>query len=199
MARRKGRLTTSASNLVPITFPTGSMIDFGGTVAPDGWLMCDGDTVSRTTYAALYAAIGDANGNGDGSTTFTLPDRRGRVSRGSDNMGTAQGAAGRDTFTRSTSGTGGNASGVGSKQEDSNKQHNHSASSAGAGSHAHTVDYNQANSNPGTNPVGFQNVGAAFTKSTSAVGDHSHGVTVNDADSGEATVKNIAQNVIIKI
>lgn len=55
--------------------------------APIGWLACYGQTVSRTTYAALYAAIGDTFGAGNGSTTFQLPDLRGRVIAGWDSMG----------------------------------------------------------------------------------------------------------------
>lgn len=47
--------------------------------APDGWLICDGSAVSRTTYAALFGRISTAYGVGDGSTTFNLPDLRGRV------------------------------------------------------------------------------------------------------------------------
>lgn len=48
------------------------------TAAPAGWLMCDGAAVSRTTYAALFAAIGSSAGAGNGSTTFNVPDFRGR-------------------------------------------------------------------------------------------------------------------------
>src|SRR6185503_20590605 len=47
--------------------------------APSGWLNCDGSAVSRTTYANLFAAIGTTFGAGDGSTTFNVPDLRGRV------------------------------------------------------------------------------------------------------------------------
>lgn len=46
---------------------------------PVGWLLCDGRTVSRTTYPQLFASIGTAFGGGDGSTTFNLPDLRGRT------------------------------------------------------------------------------------------------------------------------
>lgn len=59
--------------------PPGAVIPYAGSSAPDGWLLCDGSAVSRTTYANLYAAIGTAFGAGNGSTTFTLPDLRGRV------------------------------------------------------------------------------------------------------------------------
>lgn len=52
---------------------------FGGSTPPAGWLLCDGAAVSRTTYATLFAAIGTTWGAGDGSTTFNLPDLRGRA------------------------------------------------------------------------------------------------------------------------
>lgn len=60
---------------------------FAGTSAPSLWLFCFGQAVSRTTYAALFAAIGTTYGAGDGSTTFNLPDLRGRVIAGQDDMG----------------------------------------------------------------------------------------------------------------
>lgn len=62
--------------------PTGSMMDFGGSSAPPGWLICDGTAVSRTTFKTLFGVIGETFGVGDGSTTFNLPDRRGRTSVG---------------------------------------------------------------------------------------------------------------------
>lgn len=74
--------------------PSGSMMMYAGAAAPTGWLLCDGSAVDRTTYAALYAALGGASspwGEGDGSTTFNLPDMRGRVPLG---VGTATGARG---------------------------------------------------------------------------------------------------------
>lgn len=67
--------------------PSGAVLPFAGANAPSGWLLCFGQAVSRTTYAALFAALGTAYGAGDGSTTFNLPDLRGRVPGGKDNMG----------------------------------------------------------------------------------------------------------------
>lgn len=67
--------------------PAGAFIPYGGAVAPTGWLLCDGSAVSRITYADLFTAIGTAFGVGDGSTTFNLPDFRGRALAGLDNMG----------------------------------------------------------------------------------------------------------------
>lgn len=67
--------------------PTGVINAFAGNTPPTGWLLCNGQAVSRTTYANLFAAIGTMYGPGDGSTTFNLPDLRGRVVAGLDNMG----------------------------------------------------------------------------------------------------------------
>lgn len=65
-----------------MTVPPGSSVQFFGSSAPDGWLFCDGAAISRSTYADLFAVIGTTYGNGDGSTTFNLPDMRGRVPLG---------------------------------------------------------------------------------------------------------------------
>ncbi len=62
--------------------PIGSYIPFGGTVIPTGWLLCNGQAVSRTDYADLFAVIGTAYGSGDGSTTFNIPDLRESVPKG---------------------------------------------------------------------------------------------------------------------
>jgi len=64
--------------------PTGSMSAFAAAVAPPGWLICDGAAVSRTTFPELFAVIGVTWGAGDGSTTFTLPNLKGRVPVGMD-------------------------------------------------------------------------------------------------------------------
>ena len=59
--------------------PPGIVLPFAGATAPTGYLLCDGAAVSRTTYAALFAIIGITYGVGNGTTTFNLPDTRGRV------------------------------------------------------------------------------------------------------------------------
>lgn len=58
---------------------TGDVVQIAGVSLPTGWLLCDGSAVSRSLYAALFAAIGTSFGVGDGSSTFNLPDLRGRV------------------------------------------------------------------------------------------------------------------------
>ena len=67
--------------------PAGILVQFAGSTAPDGWLICDGSAVSRTTYSSLFDAIATTYGLGDGSSTFNLPDLRGRMPLGLDNMG----------------------------------------------------------------------------------------------------------------
>ena len=82
--------------------PSGQIAFFAGSSAPAGWLKANGAAVSRTAYAALFAAIGTTYGAGDGSTTFNLPDLRGEFMRGWDDgrgidhgrvFGSAQGDA----------------------------------------------------------------------------------------------------------
>lgn len=67
--------------------PVGAVMDFAGPTAPTGWLLCYGQNVSRTIYASLFAVLGTTYGAGDGSTTFGIPDARGRVIAGQDDMG----------------------------------------------------------------------------------------------------------------
>lgn len=61
-----------------ILVPPGSVITYAGTTAPGGWLLCDGSEYDRRIYSALYDVIGTTYGNGDGETTFNVPDIRGR-------------------------------------------------------------------------------------------------------------------------
>jgi microcystin-dependent protein len=104
--------------------PSGSITMFGGTAAPMGYLLCDGTAYSRTTYAALFTAIGTAYGVGDGSTTFNVPDFRGIFPRGVDN------GAGNDPDTLSRTAVNGGNSGdnVGSLQQNAYPVHSHSTS-----------------------------------------------------------------------
>jgi microcystin-dependent protein len=79
-----GSFHTSVSGGGGNATPTGALIDFAGASPPAGWLLCYGQQVSRTTYSTLFAVIGTQYGAGDGSTTFNVPDMRGRVAAGLD-------------------------------------------------------------------------------------------------------------------
>jgi len=118
--------------------PPGAVIMWAGSVIPQQYLECNGNAVSRSTYAELFAAIGTTHGSGDGSTTFNLPDYRGRFVRGVD------GSAGRDPDkgTRGTMATGGNSgNSVGSVQDHELYSHTHTQNP-----HSHTT--------PGRNAAG---------------------------------------------
>lgn len=67
--------------------PAGMIMSTASNVQPSGWLYCYGQNISRTTYSRLFTALGTTYGSGDGSTTFGLPDLRGRVLAGKDDMG----------------------------------------------------------------------------------------------------------------
>lgn len=75
------------AKLAATVLPVGTVVPYAGSSAPTDWLFCYGQAVSRTTYAALFTAISTTYGVGDGSTTFNLPDLRGRAIAGRDNMG----------------------------------------------------------------------------------------------------------------
>lgn len=67
--------------------PIGSIQAYAALATPVNWLLCDGSAISRTTYSNLFAVVSTTHGSGDGTTTFNLPDLRGRVPAGLDNMG----------------------------------------------------------------------------------------------------------------
>ena len=75
---------TNGTNGVDATAPTGAIMLFPVAEPPTGWLLCDGSAVDRTTYSALFALIGIIYGSGDGTTTFNLPNTKGRIPVGRD-------------------------------------------------------------------------------------------------------------------
>ena len=82
--RYDGKRLLDASDLLGMV-PSGTVLYFAGSAAPAGWLKANGAAVSRTAYAALFAAIGTTYGAGDFRNTFNLPDLRGEFIRGWDN------------------------------------------------------------------------------------------------------------------
>lgn len=132
---------------------TGMVAFFAQSSAPVGWLVCNGQAVSRTVYSHLFTAIGTTYGSGDGSTTFNLPDMRGCFARGLDL------SRGLDTARQ-----------LGSYQGDTFESHTHptTVSLTNNGDHSHTVSGS-------TNTAGHH--GHSVGGSTSYIGDHSHGYT----------------------
>lgn len=83
----ESRITTLEGSTIITGFITGEVRMYSGPNLPTGFLWCDGSAVPRTTYANLFGQLGTTYGAGDGSSTFNLPDTRGRVIVGKDNMG----------------------------------------------------------------------------------------------------------------
>jgi microcystin-dependent protein len=171
--------------------PSGAIIAVAMNTAPTGYLKCNGATVSRATYAALFAAIGTTFGNGDGSTTFGLPDLRGEWIRGwADDRAVDTSRA------------------FGSTQAEMIGPHNHTASTSGStssdGAHTHEV---KPPVETGSGSVQFGFVAASViatltTQPTSSAGTHSHTIsattTVNNNSGTENRVRNIALLYCIK-
>jgi microcystin-dependent protein len=151
----------------PAAFPTGMLMPFAGSAAPDGWLLCQGQAVSRTTYRRLFRAIGTAYGAGDGSTTFLLPDLRDRFPVGAGGAYGLNAKGGADSVTLTTAQI---------------PAHNHAASTNTTGAHTHGYENHVAGTR---NPDGVSSttVGPGPGTTTSS-GDHSHTVSVGNTGGG---------------
>lgn len=150
--------------------PAGTVADFAGSSAPAGWLKANGAAVSRTAYAALFAAIGTTYGAGNGSTTFNLPDFRGEFRRGLDD------GRGIDTGRA-----------LGSSQADTLKSHTHYASTSSDGSHGHTGSTDSAGAHGHTGSA-VSGGAHSHTGSTGSAGSHSHTGSTGSAGSHAHTV-----------
>lgn len=122
----RGLTALSATEMIQMNMtPIGVIQAYGGAAAPTNWLLCDGTAVNRTTYAKLFTAISTAYGVGDGSTTFNLPDLRGRVPIGVD------GAANRITAASTNGANADTLGGVGGAET-------HTLTTAELASHSHS-------------------------------------------------------------
>ena len=180
-----------------ISMPAGIMMPYGGATAPTGWLLCDGSDVSRTTYATLFGIIGETFGVGNGSTTFGLPDMRGRFPLGKDNMGGNSADIVTDAEADSIGGTGGN------ELKDLEHEHataGHTLTIAEMPAHTHTeVGWNpNAGGYTGSGSGNKQNTN---TGSAGGGGSHDHGDTTGCELTATEDVMNPFQtfNYIIKI
>ena len=172
----------------------GGAISAGAIIASAGplgspFLLCNGQAVSRTTYAELFIKIGTTYGAGDGSTTFNVPNLSDRFVVGTGTY-TVGDIGGEDSVTLteaqmpSHTHTGGVA--------DSSGSHTHTGTAASAGSHTHTVD----GSNSSGKSVSDNNNGAPFvatfnSETTSASGTHSHTLTINSAGAHSHTISGL--------
>lgn len=159
------------SSAISVTglIPAGSVIPFAGSTAPANWLLCDGSAVSRSTYANLYAVVGITYGSGDGSTTFNLPDMRGRIPAGKDDMGGSAASrltSGISGITATTLGA------TGGDQRVHQHTHTQDAHNHGQNAHAHGVydpshnhqqrSSNMSISNGGNDGLGYNHFGGNY-------------------------------------
>ena len=154
-----------ASDFKEYIMPTGAVLPYAGSSAPTGFLLCYGQAISRSTYADLFSAISTTYGTGDGSSTFNVPDLRGRVAAGQDDMGGS-------SANRLTDQTGGH---NGDTLGDTGGSETHTLTTAHMPAHTHTVAAQQQVSGDSTNRGGSGQLGAAATiTSSSTGGDGAH-------------------------
>jgi microcystin-dependent protein len=204
---RLGFTLAELAALITPAAPPGLSAMYAGSSAPPGWLKENGAAVSRTAYAALFAAIGTTYGAGDGSTTFNLPDSRGLFKRAlSDGSSRDAGRV------------------LGSVQAGQNLSHTHTASTGASGAHTHTAsaaaapdhthgmpqgqvlgsggDYTSGDDLTSTTlpnpPASLPAGGHTHTITVDAATTHTHTVTVNANGGTENRPDNMANLAIIK-
>ena len=194
------------------TLPTGALMPYAGASAPTGYLLCDGSSVSSSSYLALHAVISNTYGGsaytGAGSLSFNLPDLRGRLPMGA-GTGTGQNASG----TGAPSGTAQTARTRGQWLGEETHllttaempSHNHTANTGSAGSHSHTlskevltyVGSGGDRYDPYPGSVWKGSAGAGLTLSTQA--NHQHTITAEGGGSRHSVVPPVVVlNYIIK-
>jgi microcystin-dependent protein len=214
-----GRLASTSGGT-----PAGVISQYAGTAAPAGYLLCQGQSISTTTFADLFAAIGYNYGGSGGS--FNLPNLQNRVpvGRGSGTFGSLNATGGAETHTLTV-----NQMPTHTHVQDSHNHgqdaHNHSASSGDAGSHAHTAStttagshnhgdsgdhthgaYRGINTSRATGTIGnlqSTNVSSAIYDTTTSTSHthtshagHTHPVTVNDGGSHSHTVSVVSATAV---
>lgn len=186
--------------------PTGSLFPYAGSSAPTGYLLCDGAAVSRSTYATLFGVLSTTYGSGDGSTTFNLPDLRGRLPLGAGTgVGLNASGTGKPSGTNQTARTAGqwlgnetvtlttsNIPQMTTGNMSQNSSHNHGSgatgfwvyNSAGAGTIAGGSTYNASAG------------GSSVTASTSV--EHTHTVGTASPTATTNIPPSVVVNYIIK-
>ena len=166
-----------------VSAPAGAIEAYAGSTAPTGWLLSFGQAVSRTTYANLFAVISTTYGSGDGSTTFNLPDMRGRAVAGVDNMGGT--AASRLTSTVLTASNTLGATG-------GTQTHTLTAAQSGVPAHSHPISV--ANVSNFTGIIGSTGHGGTVTYTAST----DNNTAANASSAHPITQPTIVLNYIIK-
>lgn len=173
-------LTSLAGAIDGGAVPVGTVLWVADTEAPAGFLKANGAAVSRTTFAALFAKLGTRHGQGDGATTFNVPDLRGEFVRGwDDGRGIDAGRA------------------LGSTQDDAFKSHTHTGTTNSAGSHNHELNRRQLGGPAGNTAFTVPSSGDT-TYNTPSAGAHTHSFTTAATGGTETRPRNVALLACIK-
>lgn len=173
-----------------LLIPVGTIFPYAGISEPNGYLLCNGSAVGRMNYTRLFNVISTLYGTGDGTTTFNLPDLRGRVPIGSGNGGglTSRNMGvigGSETHTLSVS---------------EMPSHNHTGTTNNGGDHNHTID-NQIQKNFTNTPGSLDdesdeiNCVDLIQRTTNNAGVHNHTFTTDNSGGGNS--HNIMQPFIV--
>lgn len=198
--------TSTSADVLARIVKAGSIVAWAHSTVPAGWLECYGQAISRTTYAELYAAIGTTYGVGDGSTTFNLPDMRGRSIFGEDDMG----GSSADRITTAGAGFDGDTlGGTGGAETVTLAQANLpnvtlTGTTGAGGDHTHTMPNATANLSGGGGG-GLESLyetdgSASGTRSTSASGTHTHTFTTSSLNGGvsQTAINKMPPAIILK-
>lgn len=177
----------------PYNIPVGGFLDYGGATAPNSsFVLAYGQAISRTTYATLFGLFSTTYGAGDGTTTFNVPDLRGRVTAGKDDMG---GSAASRLTSSYFGGTATNLGAVGGSESHTLTtaqlaSHSHANSLTDPG-HSHTDHMNVSFGASGST-FGLQGQVSSGTTSTNTTG-----ITINNASAGSGNAHNNVQPTIV--
>ena len=181
--------------------PVGSILTYAGTASPNGWLLCDGSEVSKTTYSRLFSVLGTLYGIPDNSNNFVLPNLADRVPVGKSISTSVGNSGGNSSVTLSVSQL---PSHTHSGTTSSNGSHNHTGTTDSSGLHSHGITdpghthtqttINDDFNGSGGNPPGFlgdsagsrtwNNINSATTGiSINNSGSHTHTFTTDTASS----------------
>ena len=178
---------------------------YGGAAAPSKWLLCQGQTVSRTTYAALFAVLGTAYGSGDGSTTFRIPDLRDRFPKGANgNLGTSGGSTSATTSSAGSHSHGGTTGGTALTLAQM-PSHTHTGTTNNTALTGTFGPFRQALNSPDASATGVFSLGSEFgsadaangsrtTRSINMDASHTHTFTTNATGEGAAHTHSIGSD-----